>query len=44
MGGTYIDYPDWIRNKKAGINSVNNDEYFQYAATISLNIEEIRNH
>ena len=25
-GGLYIDFPDWIKNKKAKINSTNDDE------------------
>ena len=42
-GGSYIDSPDWIKNKKASINSVNNKEnnYFQQAVTVTLNDEEI---
>ena len=24
--GSYIDSPDWIKNKKASINPVNNDD------------------
>ena len=23
LGGSYIDYPDWIKNKKATINLIN---------------------
>ena len=42
-GGSYIDSPDWIKNKKASINSVNNKDnnYFQQAVTVTLNDEEI---
>ena len=41
-GGLYIDSPDWIKNKKAKINSTNDDEkWFQYAAAIAINHEEI---
>ena len=25
-GGLYIDYPEWLKNKKATINSKNNDD------------------
>ena len=40
--GTYIDSPDWIKNKKAMINLVNNDgKWFQDVAKIALNDEEI---
>ena len=37
-GGSYIDSPEWIKNKKATINPKNDDDkYFQYALTIALN-------
>ena len=39
----FIDSPDWIKNKKATINSKNEDDkYFQYAATVTLNSEKIK--
>ena len=43
-GGSDIDSPDWMKNKKATINHINkkDNEYFQYAVTVSLNYEEIR--
>ena len=25
-GGSYIDFPEWLKNKKATINPKNNDE------------------
>ena len=41
-GCSYIDSPDWIKNKKATINPKNGDDKcFQYAATVKLNSEEI---
>ena len=41
-GGSYIDSPDLIKNKKATINPKNKDDKcFQYAVTITLNYEEI---
>ena len=42
-GGSYINSPDWIKNKKVSINSVNNkdNKYFQQAVTVTLNDEEI---
>ena len=41
-GWSYIDSPDWIKNKKATINPKNGDDKcFQYAATVKLNSEEI---
>ena len=31
-GGSYMDSPDWIKNKKATLNPINDDyKYFQYA-------------
>ena len=42
-GGSYIDSPDWIKNKRATINPKNKDnECFKYAITIALNHEEIK--
>ena len=43
-GGSYIDSPDWIENKKATINPINkkDNKYFQYAVTVELNYEEIK--
>ena len=40
---SYIDYPDWIKNKKATINTINkkDNKYFQYAVTVALNQENI---
>ena len=36
-GGSYIDSPEWLKNKKATINSKNNDDNcFQYALTVAL--------
>ena len=42
-GGSYIDSPDWIKNKEATINPKNEDDKcFQYAVTVALNYEEIK--
>ena len=42
-GGSYIDPPDWIKNKKVIINPFNTkDKCFQYAVTVTLNYEEIK--
>ena len=43
-GGSYIDSPDWIKNKKATINPINkkDNKCFQYAVTVALNYEEIK--
>ena len=38
-GGSYIDSPQWLKNKKSTINSKNNDDKcFQYALTLALNL------
>ena len=44
FGGSHIDSPDWMKNKKAAINSINKKENkcFQYALTATLNYEEIK--
>ena len=44
-GGSYIDSPDWIKNKKATINPKNKDnECCKYAITAALNHNKINNH
>ena len=44
-GGSYIDSPKWIKNKKSIINPKNNDhKCFQYAVTLALNLDKINNH
>ena len=45
-GGSYIDSPDWIENKKADINAINkkDNKWFQYAVSVVLNHEEIGKH
>ena len=44
-GGSHIDSPKWIKNKKSTINPKNNDyKCFQYAATLALNLDKINNH
>ena len=41
-GGSYIDSPDKIKNKKSTINPViEDDNRFQYTASVALNHEEI---
>ena len=43
-GGSYIDCPYLIKNKKATINPINKkDKCFQYALIVALNYEEIKN-
>ena len=42
-GGSYIDSPDWIKNKKATINPINKkNKCFQHAVTVASNHEEIK--
>ena len=42
-GGSYIDSPKWLKNKKATINPKNKDDKcFQYALTVALNYEKIK--
>ena len=43
-GGSYIDSPEWLKNKKATINPKHNDEKcFQFALTVALNYQNIKN-
>ena len=43
-GGSYIDSPKWLKNKKATINPKNNgNKCFQYSLTVALNHEQIKN-
>ena len=42
-GGSYIDSPKWLKNKKATINPKNNDnKCFQYALTVTINYEKFK--
>ena len=44
-GGSYIDSPKWLKDKKSTVNPKNNDhKCFQYAATLALNFDNIYNH
>ena len=45
-GGSYIDSPKWLKNKKATINPQNkkDDRCFKYAVTVALNYEQIGYH
>ena len=44
-GGSYIDSPKWLKDKKSTINPKNNDlKCFRYAATLALNFDNINNH
>ena len=40
-GGSYIDSPEWLKNKRATINPQNKDnECFKYAIKVALNHEK----
>ena len=44
-GGSCIDSPKWLTDKKSTINPKNNDhKCFQYALTLALNLNNIDNH
>ena len=45
-GGSYTDSPKWVKNKRATINpqNKNDDRCFQYAVTVALNHEQIKDH
>ena len=41
-GGSYIDSPKWLKDKKSTISPKNNDyKCFQYAVTLALNLDKI---
>ena len=42
-GGSYIDSPKWLKNKKSTINPKNNDyKCFQYVVILALNLDKIK--
>ena len=42
-GGSYIDCPKWLKDKKSTINPKNNDDKcFQYTVTLALNLDKIK--
>ena len=44
-GGSYIDSPKWLKDKKSTINTKSNDhKCFQYAVTLALNLHKINKH
>ena len=44
-GGSYIESPKWLKDKKCTINQKNNDKKcFQYATTLALNFNKIDKH
>ena len=43
IGGSYIDSPKWLKDKKSTINLKNNDDKcFQYAVTLASNLDKIK--
>ena len=41
-GGSYIDSPQWLKNKKSTINPINNHhKCFQYAVTLAVKLDKI---
>ena len=43
-GGSYIESPKWLKDKKSAVNPKNNDhKCFQYAVTLALNLDKINN-
>ena len=44
-GGSYIESPKWLKDKKCTINQKNTDnKCFQYATTLALNVNNIDKH
>ena len=44
-GSSYIDSPEWLKNKKAKINPKTNDNnYIQYVLIATLNYQNIKSH
>ena len=44
-GGSYIESPKWLTDKKSTVNPKNNDnKCFQYATTIALNFDKLTSH
>ena len=42
-GGSYVDSPKWLKDKRSTINTKNNDDKcFQYAVTLALNFDKIK--
>ena len=42
-GGSYLDSPKWLKDKKSTVNPKNNDDKcFQYAVTLALNLDKIK--
>ena len=43
-GESYVDFPEWLKNKKATVNpNSNDDKCFQCTLTAALNYQKIKN-
>ena len=44
-GGSYIESPKWLNDKKSTVNQKHNDyKCFQYATTLALNFDKVTSH
>ena len=43
-GGSYIDSPKWLKDKKSANQKNNDNKCFQYAVTLALNIDKVNDH
>ena len=44
-GGSYIESPKWLKDKKSTVNQKNNDyKCFQYATILALNFDKVTSH
>ena len=45
-GGSYIESPEWLKDKRATLHpkNKNNDKHFHYAITAALNHQNVENH
>ena len=41
-GGSYINFPEWLKNKKDDNSKNNDNNCFQYALTVALNYQGIK--
>ena len=41
-GGSYINFPEWLKNKKDDNSKNNDNNCFQYALTVALNYQSIK--
>ena len=41
-GGSYINFPEWLKNKKDDNSKNNDNNCFQYALSVALNYQSIK--